>query len=670
MLFIKTQKNGILLRKITKNQYLPTIPLFLQLYMNSKIKIWGILGGIIIILSFIGSGYYLKNDLITEQILEYTGPISVSLQECIQNSSASKNTGIVYADYKGDPLLQILTRDKIIQEISPVLGYATNNNQINWSWFPVEQKYIFRVYPGQEPLWACYFKNETNFFKYFLNPTSILYDKEETPTATPSATQTPEPTPSIVPAISFQAPIQESSYFFADGNVQRTESFWGSYTAGNVLFSTLHRHTAFWGDPQGGCLDKTWDITKEIEMNSIYGIFNTNNHFQKVNTPFCNNELYGKSFEGDLYRNGEYTHVLHTESSPNSFLRTHVVNPDKYITGTYTTLMSDWNSSHKLKPWLQGVDEMISLTRVAIITHQSVPLLNIPNNTKQQLQQGIRTVFINEDCNINTSPSYCQLEFNIKTLLAGKNETTPASSANYFADPGQAGLIAVLGPINSEGNGTNLEGYTSWISWGQPTQNQTFMDQKFQIEMTWENFTNTLKTITKNNPVPYFGNNWNKRSSWVLLDIGYGQENYNENPNTETSTIEGFFDNIEVIALGENFVSGIVQMLSNTVEKTSWYQEGDSIVLYADGGFANTPLKIGNSGNIELEYIAGPNRGIADIYVDTVLQESFNMNSPNYGYAKKTISVGSGNKNIKIVRSGNTSGSDKYIVLKSIKTID
>jgi acetyl esterase/lipase len=106
-------------------------------------------------------------DFLTDKINNYSGPLSTSLQKCIVEDNNIYNTGKIKApfntDFKGTQ-----SREDILEELNPVLGHAIFNSQINWIWDKYNYEYNFVTAKGDEKIWSCYFKNETNFFKNFL----------------------------------------------------------------------------------------------------------------------------------------------------------------------------------------------------------------------------------------------------------------------------------------------------------------------------------------------------------------------------------------------------------------------------------------------------------------------------------------------------------------------
>lgn len=92
-----------------------------------------------------------------------------------------------------------------------------------------------------------------------------------------------------------------------------------------------------------------------------------------------------------------------------------------------------------------------------------------------------------------------------------------------------------------------FQGTPAWTSWASPTQLQSFQEKTFQIEMSWVQFQALLMNVTNNNPASVFGNRWNDPQAWILLRIGYGQENYNKS--SASSLIEGLFESVEILAL-------------------------------------------------------------------------------------------------------------------------
>lgn len=190
-----------------------------NIYKNLFFAIGGIILGIGILTfsSFLG-----KADFLSSSIHPYSGPKSISLQNCIQNETQSMRDGTLIATYLGTPQLQNLSRTDILTQINPVLGHAVQNEEINWTWNKTTKQYTFKTYPGEEALWYCYFKNETSFFQYFLNSNSLQYQKQ-----TPSNSPTPTSLPSSLQlgnidglSLSLILPVvhNEKTYYYLDKN--------------------------------------------------------------------------------------------------------------------------------------------------------------------------------------------------------------------------------------------------------------------------------------------------------------------------------------------------------------------------------------------------------------------------------------------------------------------
>lgn len=353
------------------------------------------------------------------------------------------------------------------------------------------------------------------------------------------------------------------SLFRANGATQRVNSSWGVATT-HAPEPENYRSLTFWGHfVSEACARKTWGYTESHLLPtadvSLFPKGSTVGYY-----PQCDG-LYGPSFEADVFEpDGTPTHLVRTQASDDGPFAQYSVqgqNPsgaNKYIAATYTDFNPKWKSEfpNRMRPWgntSSSNSPAISAggLRAIIRAKQSVTVATLSEPAVQQLQQDVNLCFINERCNQTTSRSFCQIVFNIKTFIAGVHAYTPSSDATAFNDGGQGGLIAVVGPVNVEGesttfhNGTGVQ-QTAWTSRGSATQSAEFSRRTFAIEITWAQFQDVLLSTTAGNPGPVFGE-WAVPENWVLLRAGYGQENYNNG--TGVSVIEGRFETLEVASL-------------------------------------------------------------------------------------------------------------------------
>ena len=131
---------------------------------------WANIGGVYY---YFGSYNPSSNDI--TPVTPYSGPISTTLQSCLDDSETkdSADLGFLYAtlDATGFEklLLQKTTnpnfKDALMSEWAPVLGHAMENNQLHWDWVPETSQYIFYPYKGDEAFWYCYFKEESPTFQ-------------------------------------------------------------------------------------------------------------------------------------------------------------------------------------------------------------------------------------------------------------------------------------------------------------------------------------------------------------------------------------------------------------------------------------------------------------------------------------------------------------------------
>lgn len=117
----------------------------------------------------------LKGDFLTGNIYKYDGPKNEILKQCMQTKLQVEPSKKVTATYNPDAKIT-QTKDEIIADIVPILGYAAKNKQINWTWDYKAKTYTFHTAQGDEKFWWCYFKNETKFFQTFFKKSSISTD--------------------------------------------------------------------------------------------------------------------------------------------------------------------------------------------------------------------------------------------------------------------------------------------------------------------------------------------------------------------------------------------------------------------------------------------------------------------------------------------------------------
>jgi hypothetical protein len=405
-------------------------------------------------------------------------------------------------------------------------------------------------------------------------------------------TQCMAPVERTVPAKTDDTPlVLTPSYFGATAATVRANSSWGHETT-HAPHPENQRSLTFWGrfvsEP---CASKVWGYT---ESHPLPGEpFEADAGF----VPACG-DAFGPSYEADVIDDsGHRSHQIRTQvgvDGPFTNYDSAGQNPsgaNKYIGATYVSFNPSWEPAvaNRMRPWGGAAndgdgDSSGGELRVEITTNQSVAEATIPQPDVQQLQQVVTCTFIQERCNRTTSSSFCQISFNIKTFIAGVHAYTASSAATAFNDEGSGGLIAVVGPINVDGqptpfhNSSGTSGKTAWTSRGLPTADAAVASRRLVVEITWTQFQGVLRGVTGGDPAPVFGVGcklilfssvltfWeattNQKSinagaapeNWVLLRAGYGQENYNNGNNgnngSSTSTITGGFTSLEVASMG------------------------------------------------------------------------------------------------------------------------
>ncbi len=355
---------------------------------------------------------------------------------------------------------------------------------------------------------------------------------------TPVLPPTPTPTPITLSA----------SHFLGDATAPRSVSAWGIESYPEAIPKST-RSTILWGRFQNNaCATPGYGLNVEHPL-AVSGIPVFQGFY-----PECAS-AYGPSVDADVYAHDAPQHLLRSKVTPGGAFQSfgpagqNATGANAYIGAAYTSFTTPWRSNvpNRLRPW-GGSSATPDLIRVALIVQESVTQAVLEDPSQQQLQQVLWMNVINESCDIASSSSFCQIQLNFKTYIRGVGAYTTFDEGSAFNDGGQGGLIAVVGPIAASGQSTSVSGSPAWTSWASSTQVAPFDDKKFQVEISWTQFQQLLINVTGGNPAAVFGASWQDRNTWVLLDVGYGQENYNASA-TATSTIEGLFESIEILAL-------------------------------------------------------------------------------------------------------------------------
>ncbi len=355
---------------------------------------------------------------------------------------------------------------------------------------------------------------------------------------TPELPPTPTPTPITL----------SEGFFRGDATAPRSASVWGIESYPEAVPQST-RSTVFWGRFQNNACASPGYGANALHPLAVPGI----PVFQAL-YPECNGS-YGPSVDADVYAHDAPQHLLRSEIRPGGAFQSfgqagqNATGANAYIHAAYTSFNTPWRSNvpNRMRPW-SGPSTNPDLIRFALIIEESVTKAVLEDPSRQQLQQVLWMNVINESCDIASSSSFCQIQLNFKTYIRGVGAYTTFDEGSAFNDGGQGGLIAVVGPIAANGQSTSVSGSSAWTSWGSQTQVTAFADKKFQVEMSWNQFQQLLRNVTSGNPASVFGANWQDRNSWILLDAGYGQENYNASTTT-TSTIEGLFESISIQAI-------------------------------------------------------------------------------------------------------------------------
>lgn len=270
-----------------------------------------------------------------------------------------------------------------------------------------------------------------------------------------------------------------------------------------------------------------------------------------------------------------------------------------HVMGTYLTLLgdSDFADTQTYHPF-SGKTTDPSRLIFALRTVQSVMKAKIAGDpsTIAQVHQLVQVNFLNPDCVKNVLPSnpkaVCVVQYlwttyiNRREYAFRNNEyvAVPVETKDFalFAkiwfDPGQGGMAIISGPLKDKTFGTMLtylgNSYDLWTSWGHASvferavdrSQPAFADEKFQVNMSWQQFTTALRILAaklynQNNnsalspdQIPgafiqsLFGTQWDNPAIWVVSHAAAAQENYNKRPNDETVYIGGNVKSFEMLA--------------------------------------------------------------------------------------------------------------------------
>lgn len=215
------------------------------------------------------------------------------------------------------------------------------------------------------------------------------------------------------------------------------------------------------------------------------------------------------------------------DSSP-SFFHPKLSMPNKGISGMYGAIRPPWH----MQPWSAECvgSDCGDKVRVAVVVDHEVASASAPAGT--QLQQNTRIVFLQNACDRSSMP--CQFEFNSRALCKG---VYCGFIKIEGADAAQGGIPYVAGFVGQPGETATAPntGKPIWTSWGSPTQTDTFNKKRFQLEISWNQLRNILESMdlqrggngSRESIASTFGENWDVKSNWTMIDAGFGQEIYN-----------------------------------------------------------------------------------------------------------------------------------------------
>ncbi|TNE62370.1 MAG: hypothetical protein EP335_12310 [Alphaproteobacteria bacterium] len=171
----------------------------------------------------------------------------------------------------------------------------------------------------------------------------------------------------------------------------------------------------------------------------------------------------------------------------------------------------------------------------------------VANSAQSQTQQKMAMVLVNlaSSSMKNGVQVQSRLEITPYTLCAGINCGSDKVNASF---DGATQVYFVGGPMKSGGSATILtienESTPVWESYGMSTLNRPFDTTRFHYEISWKNFKETLRLMTKmackREPAlgcvvptkanPYanvekaFGAGWDVPTNWALRVVRFGQE--------------------------------------------------------------------------------------------------------------------------------------------------
>jgi hypothetical protein len=380
-------------------------------------------------------------------------------------------------------------------------------------------------------------------------------------------------------------------------------SFWGS--AGNNYPDCLITNGKTTNDPTlAPNLSTAWSKTRIQYISGKSFRWSP----KTPNEPMCpTTKTSGASYA--IYTKGSSTpgiglFTMAGKASHNEFWRPHLSDGSDgsaNISGTFFNFLQQPDYANAIKPF-SGNSSNYNVRRMLFESKQSVYNASTfgDKTTVAQVHQKTEVVFGSPTClnerrskpTLMCQTNYIQSSYiNRREYKDGKivpTESLPWNQyAHYNFDPNQGGLPYLGGLLKGNGAATqiNYHGklYSLWTSRGASTQFQSdlfphtdpttglavasFENLTFRTEMTFNQYLTFIRIlgadflskdisktvypedVSDSYMASKFGSKWNDPNEWIIMRIGFSQESYNSNQETESVYMGGNIKMINIQAL-------------------------------------------------------------------------------------------------------------------------
>jgi hypothetical protein len=246
---------------------------------------------------------------------------------------------------------------------------------------------------------------------------------------------------------------------------------------------------------------------------------------------------------------------------------------DKHIEGVYVKFGFDGRGGERIAPWSGNADSTSGQSSAVIRATVGAAAVKVgisKGRIPAQAQQNIVATFRNSDCMnsmANMSRTHCAVQYLFVTDIVREGVMSWENQRNFFVaklalDLAQGGTPYIFGAINPSGQPTNFTGTTIdlWKSLGAESQHGAFGAQNFQVQIQFRELKSALALIAARIfQKPYnlvrdpdiaglYGSHWGDPKTWILTDLSFAHEIYDENATSETF-MGGNMKSIEVTSL-------------------------------------------------------------------------------------------------------------------------